>query len=76
MIALQTAPIMSVNAVSAFFHDHLFVPLHKAEEALAEFRKGAELALSPADPADDTNFGTDPCPDRVRPSRLPVASRE
>lgn len=25
---------ISVNAVSAFFHDHLFVPLHRAEEAL------------------------------------------
>jgi hypothetical protein len=25
---------ISVNAVSAFFHDHLFVPYHKAEEAL------------------------------------------
>jgi len=25
---------ISVNAVSAFYHDHLFVPEHKAEEAL------------------------------------------
>ena len=31
---LATAGI-SVNAVSAFYHDHLFVPEHKAEEALA-----------------------------------------
>jgi hypothetical protein len=26
---------ISVNAVSAFYHDHLFVPEHRAEEALA-----------------------------------------
>jgi hypothetical protein len=25
---------ISVNAVSAFYHDHLFVPDHRAEEAL------------------------------------------
>jgi len=25
---------ISVNAVSAFYHDHLFVPEHRAEEAL------------------------------------------
>ena len=25
---------ISVNAVSAFYHDHLFVPAHKADEAL------------------------------------------
>jgi hypothetical protein len=25
---------MSVNAVSAFYHDHLFVPEHRADEAL------------------------------------------
>ena len=26
---------ISVNAVSAFYHDHLFVPEHRADEALA-----------------------------------------
>jgi hypothetical protein len=26
---------MSVNAVSAYYHDHLFVPADRAEEALA-----------------------------------------
>jgi uncharacterized protein len=26
---------ISVNAVSAFHHDHLFVPVHKADEALS-----------------------------------------
>lgn len=31
--ALADADI-SVNAVSAFYHDHLFVPVHRAEEAL------------------------------------------
>ncbi|OAF17483.1 ribonuclease H [Bradyrhizobium centrolobii] len=29
---------ISVNAVSAFHHDHLFVPTHKADEALAVLR--------------------------------------
>ena len=38
--------------------------------------KGPELALSLADPADDTDFCTDLCPDPVRPSRLAVASLE
>jgi hypothetical protein len=29
---------ISVNAVSAFYHDHLFVPEHRAEEALRLLR--------------------------------------
>jgi hypothetical protein len=29
---------ISVNAVSAFYHDHLFVPAHKADEALRHLR--------------------------------------
>ncbi|WP_027553077.1 ACT domain-containing protein [Bradyrhizobium sp. Cp5.3] len=29
---------ISVNAVSAFHHDHLFVPAHRADEALAVLR--------------------------------------
>lgn len=29
---------ISVNAVSAFYHDHLFVPVHRADEALALLR--------------------------------------
>jgi hypothetical protein len=29
---------ISVNAVSAFYHDHLFVPEHRADEALALLR--------------------------------------
>ena len=29
---------ISVNAVSAFHHDHLFVPVHRADEALALLR--------------------------------------
>lgn len=32
--ARLTATGISVNAVSAFYHDHLFVPLHRAEDAL------------------------------------------
>jgi len=31
---------ISVNAVSAYFHDHLFVPVDRAEEALAALRTG------------------------------------
>ncbi|MBN7821961.1 ACT domain-containing protein [Bowmanella yangjiangensis] len=30
---------MGVNPVSAFFHDHLFVPAERAEEALAALRQ-------------------------------------
>src|SRR5579864_3778939 len=30
---------ISVNAVSAFYHDHLFVPDHRAEEALCLLQK-------------------------------------
>ncbi|MDX8516288.1 ACT domain-containing protein [Mesorhizobium captivum] len=33
---------MGVNPVSAFFHDHLFVPAERAEEALATLAKLAE----------------------------------
>ena len=29
---------ISVNAVSAFYHDHLFVPEHKADEALRQLQ--------------------------------------
>jgi uncharacterized protein len=30
---------ISVNAVSAFYHDHLFVPLDRADEALARLQE-------------------------------------
>lgn len=30
---------IGVNAVSAFYHDHLFVPQHRAEEALARLQE-------------------------------------
>lgn len=30
---------ISVNAVSAFYHDHLFVPEHRADEALSLLQK-------------------------------------
>ena len=39
LLAAIAAPLaeagISVNAVSAFYHDHLFVPDHRADEALA-----------------------------------------
>ena len=35
---------ISVNAVSAFYHDHLFVPEHRAEEALRLLRDMCGLA--------------------------------
>ncbi|MCB0319726.1 MAG: hypothetical protein KDD60_02300 [Bdellovibrionales bacterium] len=38
----------SINAVSAFFHDHLFVPIDRAEEALLclqEMRRVSEMSL-------------------------------
>jgi uncharacterized protein len=35
---------ISVNAVSAYYHDHLFVPEHRAEEALQLLRKMSKLA--------------------------------
>jgi hypothetical protein len=38
MQALTAAGISS-NAVSAFYHDHLFVPLNRAEEALQVLRE-------------------------------------
>lgn len=38
---------MGVNPVSGFYHDHLFVPLNRAEEALAELKlMSAELSAS------------------------------
>jgi len=36
---------ISVNAVSAFHHDHLFVPEHRADEALQLL---LEMSLGPA----------------------------
>ncbi|RVD48425.1 ACT domain-containing protein, partial [Mesorhizobium sp. M2D.F.Ca.ET.140.01.1.1] len=33
---------MSVNPVSAFYHDHLFVPAERAEEAMAILAKLVE----------------------------------
>jgi uncharacterized protein len=38
---------ISVNAVSAFYHDHLFVPEHKADEALDHLQDMAKRALLP-----------------------------
>jgi uncharacterized protein len=38
---------ISVNAVSAFYHDHLFVPEHRADEALALLRGMSERVGSP-----------------------------
>ena len=35
---------ISVNAVSAFYHDHLFVPEHRADEALQLLRDMARQA--------------------------------
>ena len=35
---------MGVNPVAGFFHDHLFVPEDRAEEALAVLRRLAETA--------------------------------
>jgi hypothetical protein len=35
---------ISVNAVSAFYHDHLFVPEHKADEALHHLQDMAKHA--------------------------------
>jgi uncharacterized protein len=35
---------ISVNAVSAFYHDHLFVPEHKADEALRHLQNMADRA--------------------------------
>ena len=35
---------ISVNAVSAFYHDHLFVPEHKADEALHHLQNMSRLA--------------------------------
>ena len=35
---------ISVNAVSAFYHDHLFVPEHKADEALHHLQNMSKLA--------------------------------
>ena len=41
-LAAITAPLaaagISVNAVSAFYHDHLFVPEHRADEAFGLLR--------------------------------------
>jgi hypothetical protein len=42
-LAAVTAPLakagISVNAVSAFYHDHLFVPVERAEEAMRILRR-------------------------------------
>jgi hypothetical protein len=38
---------ISVNAVSAFYHDHLFVPEHRAEEALHHLQKVSKQAQLP-----------------------------
>jgi hypothetical protein len=35
---------ISVNAVSAFYHDHLFVPEHRADEALRLLQHMSKLA--------------------------------
>ena len=35
---------ISVNAVSAFYHDHLFVPEHKADEALRHLQNVSKQA--------------------------------
>jgi hypothetical protein len=35
---------ISVNAVSAFYHDHLFVPEHKADEALHHLQNKSKHA--------------------------------
>jgi hypothetical protein len=38
---------ISVNAVSAFYHDHLFVPEHRAEEALDHLQNMSKQAQLP-----------------------------
>ena len=49
-LAAITAPLaeagISVNAVSAFYHDHLFVPVERAEEAQRLLQKLAEDSSS------------------------------
>ena len=35
---------ISVNAVSAFYHDHLFVPAHRADEALRHLQNMSKQA--------------------------------
>jgi hypothetical protein len=37
---------MGVNPVSAYFHDHLFVPAHRADEAMAILKALAAESLS------------------------------
>jgi hypothetical protein len=39
---------ISVNAVSAFYHDHLFVPEHRAEEALRLLQNMSAPGPAPA----------------------------
>lgn len=38
---------MGVNPVSAFYHDHLFVPADRAQEAMAEIEQMAAEACEP-----------------------------
>jgi hypothetical protein len=38
---------ISVNAVSAFYHDHVFVPEHRAEEALDHLQNMSKQAQLP-----------------------------
>ena len=38
---------ISVNAVSAFYHDHLFVPEHRADEALHHLQNVSKQAQLP-----------------------------
>jgi hypothetical protein len=50
-LAAVTAPLaeagISVNAVSAFYHDHLFVPVERAEDALRLLQRLAENVEGP-----------------------------
>ena len=41
---------ISVNAVSAFYHDHLFVPEHRADEALAVLQNMSAREVSDPKP--------------------------
>jgi uncharacterized protein len=48
---------ISVNAVSAFYHDHLFVPDHRVEEAFGLLQGMSAPAPGPTLPADRDDDG-------------------
>jgi ACT domain len=48
---------ISVNTVSAFYHDHLFVPDHRVEEALSLLQDMSTPAPGSTQPADHDDGG-------------------